>query len=69
MKQIYDISDKGKRQGKSFRYEVGYYSKPNPMESDEIPEIGAKFRRYGDALIYAQWLANAPDPTMVIIRS
>lgn len=73
MKRIYDISDKGRKQGKAMRYEVGYFCKPipngNPDESLEEPEYVAKFRRYGDALTFANFVANAPDPTLVIIRS
>lgn len=69
--KIYDISDKGRKQGKTMRYEVGLFCKPinNPEHTEEIPEYTAKFKRHGDAYYYATWLANSPDATMVIIRS
>lgn len=69
MVKILDISDKGRKQGKLLRYEIGYYCKPNPEQSEESPEIVAKFKRYGDAFRFAQMIANSPDATMVLIRS
>lgn len=70
MTRIRDISDKGRhKQGKAMRYEVGYYCKPNPEESDEQPEIVAKFRAYGDAYRFALLIAASPDATMVLLRS
>jgi hypothetical protein len=69
MTNIRDISDKGRKQGKSLRYEVGYYCKPCPDTSDEQPEIIAKFKRHGDAYRFAQLVAVSPDATLVLIRS
>jgi hypothetical protein len=69
MVRINDISDKGRKQGKTLRYEIGYYCKPNPDTSEETPEIVAKFKRYGDALNFAITIAKSPDATLVLLRS
>lgn len=54
--QIRDISDKGLKQGKKLRYEVGLFYAKNQDE----PDIVAKFRHYGDALVFADAVKKAP---------
>lgn len=56
-KPIRDISDKGRKQSKRLKYEVGIFH--TQCESEE-PEIVAKFRAYGDAYAYAMRLKEAP---------
>ena len=64
---IVDISDKGMKQGKTFRYEVGFLHTAN---ENETPEITAKFKSYGDAYTFA---FNAAKGNMyyagILIRS
>jgi hypothetical protein len=54
--QIRDISDKGLKQGRKLRYEIGVFYAQNQEE----PDIVAKFRHYGDALVFATAVQNAP---------
>jgi hypothetical protein len=54
--QIRDISDKGRKQNKQLKYEVGLFYAAN----QENPDIVAKFRHYGDALIFANAIKAAP---------
>ena len=55
--QIRDISDKGRKQTKRLKYEVGLFYAANNQEN---PDVVAKFRCYGDALLFATTLKNAP---------
>ena len=54
--KIRDISDKGLKQNKKLKYEIGLFYAQNQDE----PDIVAKFRHYGDALIFATSVKNAP---------
>lgn len=56
MIKINDISDKGRKENKRLRYEVGvFHSRANQTEE---PEIIAKFKRHGDAWIFATHISN-----------
>ena len=63
MIQVKDYSDKGGKQGKTFRYEVGMYftelEVKNEVYSSEI--IIAKFKYYADALYFAETMAKNPN--------
>lgn len=56
MTAINDISDKGRKQSKRLRYEVGILHRPN--DNDEQPEIMARFSHYGDARAFAEHVAQ-----------
>jgi hypothetical protein len=65
-KSLIDLSDKGRKEGKKLRYEVGVFWAQNQDE----PEIVAKFRCYGDAFAFATKLQVAPVyKYQVVIRS
>ena len=65
--RIRDISDKGRKEGRSFRYEVGVL---HTGTVDEAPEIYAKFRSHGDATVYAERISQGSCQwEEVIIRS
>ena len=53
MLNIRDISDKGLKNRKGLRYEVGV----SHSELDDTPEIVAKFKAYGDAYAFACHIA------------
>lgn len=55
MIKIIDISDKGRKQSKKLKYEVGLFHTDN---AEEAPEIVAKFRSYGDGMSFAYTIAN-----------
>ena len=64
--KIMDISDKGRKQGKKLRYEVGLFYAENQTE----PDIVAKFRHYGDCLIFAKAVQDAPvHYAEILVRS
>lgn len=68
MIKIQDSSDKGMKHTKSkaLRYEVGVYH--TDFHSEKL-DIAAKFRCYGDALRFAQHVANGNVFfTAVVIR-
>lgn len=43
---------------KTFKFQVGVFHKPLDLELSEEPEIMAKFRCHGDALVYANHLSH-----------
>ena len=53
---------------KALKYEVLIYVQQYPGESQEIPQLIAKFRNYGDAFAYAYKLTETPDPTAALLR-
>lgn len=66
---ITDLSDKGRRAGKTLRYKVAIYQTPRRETSNETPVVVAAFRSFGDAFKWANDLRIAPCVTEVLLHN
>ena len=68
MIKIRDYSDKGTKQGKNFRYEVGIFVTGLQVDNEfyDPSTIIGKFKAYEDALYFAETMAKNPNQGAIL---